>query len=568
MSGLLSFVFLLETAFLFEAAFVRTAHGQVCDPGMIMNTTGACTCIRNVSGVACVNDKPLLAACHCQYYDNLTSNTIIGSCAYTCFHNQQPGLTFFPLTENSMKQQCHKFNREGLFCGKCQEDYALPVYTYSLLCTHCKHTQILKYIAVAYLPLTCFLVAIIVFKSSILSPLMYTFVTISQAIGDSSQLKLILLGMQNSSGVELHVVKAARIILAFFGIWNLDFFRTLYPPFCLKRNITAVEISALDYGVAFYPLVVIMIMYFFAVLHSRGCRVVLLIAYPFTRFGQQIEIRNSLVHAFATFFVLSYQKLLRVSTDILIPAPVHVIHANGTVEYHMLKYLYYDPTTKILKGTHLIMACIAATTLLALAIPILILMFYQCSQQRIEYICPVRQDTFHTFIDVFQGDFKDGTNGTRDCRYFSSVYLLTRFAFVIAYVCTLDGYFFVIGIFIVASVALAMLLIQPYKKWKHNMVNVVLLVMLSLWYVALLGTNVATVYVYMSLAYAMACVIPLLLLLYAFSLLIYRFCYQRTFLQTACVKLIKGTIQWIRRKDQQALSNAPFGESRPLINRE
>jgi len=44
-----------------------------------------------------------------------------------------------------------------------------------------------------------------------------------------------------------------------------------------------------------------------------------------------------------------------------------------------------------------------------------------------------------TFTDAFQGCFKNGTNGTKDCRYFAAVYLMTRIFLYATYALAYEG---------------------------------------------------------------------------------------------------------------------------------
>ena len=39
----------------------------------------------------------------------------------------------------------------------------------------------------------------------------------------------------------------------------------------------------------------------------------------------------------------------------------------------------------------------------------------------------------HAFMDAFQGCYKDGTNGTRDCRYFAGLQLVLRLLFPVIF---------------------------------------------------------------------------------------------------------------------------------------
>jgi len=68
----------------------------------------------------------------------------------------------------------------------------------------------------------------------------------------------------------------------------------------------------------------------------------------------------------------------------------------------------------------------------------------------------MRWHALHIFIDSFQGCYKDGTNGTRDCRYFAGVYLTTRLLLCIVFALTLGVYYYAAGT--VVLIAIAMLL--------------------------------------------------------------------------------------------------------------
>ena len=113
------------------------------------------------------------------------------------------------------------------------------------------------------------------------------------------------------------------------------------------------------------------------------------------------------------------------SFDLLIPT--HVYNMNGSV---VGIYLYYDASIEYFGNEHLPYAILAAFLVLIFIIfPILLLLLYpmQCCQKCLGH-CRVRWHALHTFIDAFQGCFKDGANGTRDCRYFADP-TLTLFFF-------------------------------------------------------------------------------------------------------------------------------------------
>ena len=112
-----------------------------------------------------------------------------------------------------------------------------------------------------------------------------------------------------------------RILGTIYGIWNLDFFRSLYTPFCLHPSLTILQVMTLDYIIAAYPLVLIFLMYALVDMYSHNYQPVVFVLRPFhfcfTRFRHQLNIRTSLVDAFGTFFSLSYIKFFSTSMDLL-----------------------------------------------------------------------------------------------------------------------------------------------------------------------------------------------------------------------------------------------------------
>ena len=122
----------------------------------------------------------------------------------------------------------------------------------------------------------------------------------------------------------------AKVLFALYGIWNLDFFHTLLPHICV--NVDTLQALALDYAVAVYPLILLVVAYILIQACTCNLKVMSSMCRPFRwcteHFRSQWNVRTSIVEAFATFLLLSYVKFFSVSFDILIPT--HVYHVNGS----------------------------------------------------------------------------------------------------------------------------------------------------------------------------------------------------------------------------------------------
>ena len=93
---------------------------------------------------------------------------------------------------------------------------------------------------------------------------------------------------------------------------------------------------------------------------------------------------------------------------------------------------------------------------------------YACFQQILNKI-GLNSLTLRTFVEVFQGPFKDGTNNTRDYRYFSGCILLVPLILNLTFLLTQSSmYYSVASVWILIYLTLH-LVFQPYKRSiNHN----------------------------------------------------------------------------------------------------
>ena len=129
--------------------------------------------------------------------------------------------------------------------------------------------------------------------------------------------------------------------MPFYSFWNLDLFRSVLPDICL--NVSTLQALALEYLVALYPLMLILLSYCIIVLHDRKFTPIVIMWKPlkkvFVLLRNKWDVRTSVVDSFATIYLLSYVKVLSVSTDLLAPTQVYKLNSN-IVMYG----LYYSPS--------------------------------------------------------------------------------------------------------------------------------------------------------------------------------------------------------------------------------
>ena len=440
-----------------------------------------CRCGSELQGaIHCVEGsfKTMLTACFCMSsYKKDPNITVVGACMYMCARRYELDTVHMCDLRQSTS------NREGQLCGQCRKGFVPPVYSYDWRCVKCLHDNFLKnlvkYCAVAFLPLTVFFVIVITFHISATSPSMNAFLLVCQVFTSPMQVRIV------SSSVHQDIW-LVPLFESLYGFWNLDFFRTVYSRFCLHPNMSTIEVLALDYIVAAYPLLLTAITYLLVVLHNRNCRLVVSLWKPFricfARLQGQWNTQTSLIEAFVSFLLLSYVKFLGVSFDFLVP--VHLYNVRGE---SMEPYLYIDGTVEYFGKQHLPYAILAILVLsIIIILPLLLLFIYPCHFfQNILNKCNLRGQALHIFMDAFQGCYKNGTDGTRDCRYFSAMYLLVRIFFFIVYAVTLSSSVimacFIVGVMLTLF-AILFTVVQPYKTSIYNVLDTILLANVALMY--------------------------------------------------------------------------------------
>ena len=208
--------------------------------------------------------------------------------------------------------------RRGRLCSQCQDMYYTSTYSYDFECMRCTSSvwrNTLRYIATAYFPLTLFFIVVVLFRISVASPHLNGIVAVCQFLSCPLHLRGIVQGTKHT---RMFVI--VKILATSYGIWNLDFFRTVIPPICLP--LSTLQTLALDYLVALYPLVLVLVTYALLTAYERGVGVVVLLCTPFHRCAVRLrkkwKLKHSIIDAFVTFLLLSYVKLLNTSIDFLI----------------------------------------------------------------------------------------------------------------------------------------------------------------------------------------------------------------------------------------------------------
>ena len=474
-----------------------TAEDVFCPPWFVQEPNSTqCKCGSAVGGlIECQYSPPYyyyvsLPVCYCMtaHIDCNSSTTILGSCPYSCVGN-------VPWSSDPQKLNAitceEKWNRAGPLCARCQEGFGPPVYSYDLSCIPCNATNItavVKFAAISFIPLTLFCLGIIVFRISATKPPLDILIFVSQILAAPQYMQIVQPKVLDESDFLPKPVHDMcwKLFAAFFGVWNLDFFRSFYPSLCFSSHMTSLQATFLEYTIGLYPLLMIAVIYVIVQLYDRCCTTMRhnCRLYCCTPILRRFEIRSALIDAFATFLILAYVKIGYTSVSILEPTVVHT--PDGAYKL----YAYADASMEYMGTEHRKYALPAIfITVIFTVLPLLYLVLFPltCFQRGLNF-CGCRCLTLRIFADAFQGCYKDGTEGTRDNRWFSGLQLSMRLAIVVIFEIERHHSTMIILAMILVIVYLAMIeTMQPYKRHRNIYIYFkinapsVLLLSLSLW---------------------------------------------------------------------------------------
>ena len=279
-----------------------------------------------------------------------------------------------------------------------------------------------------------------------------------------------------------------------YDIWRLQFFGIFQEKICLSPHLGILQSLSLSYLEAVYPLVLIGLVSQCVWLYEKGFKVIVCICRPLhsllARFQQKFNIQRSLIHAFASFILLSYSRFISVSFILLnrTTLTTHdgrtfgpkygVVFVNGTIPYLSATHVPY-----VILSVLILMTFVAIPPLL-LVVPSLnrnlsiihkkwpriIPTCEHCASTK----CHCNWPKLTAFLEAFHGCYKNSTSSTGgtpefDYRWCAGFYLLLRVVIFFIYAFSSDlftSYFF--QQFLWIGCILLFLLLRPYRNDFYN----------------------------------------------------------------------------------------------------
>ena len=324
---------------------------------------------------------------------------------------------------------CAPLNSKGLACSECIDGFGRSILSQEFRCSDCTNAWygVPLYLFMEFVPITIFFFIILFFQISMTSAPMLAYVFYSQ-IGVSTLLRL-----QNNSFEAGYTTNFISIVITFYGFWNLDFFRYVLPPFCVSPKLQRIHVVTLYYISTFYPLCLIGITWFSIKLYTCDIK---LITWLWKKLKQSLSNFNSikfkgnysLIDVFATFFLLSYAKLIFTTFSISAYGITYNLNNSTLVSTF---HVETDPSIAFFSKEHLPFIIISIAIFLVAVNPLtLLLALYPVQGFRsVLFKCPLRNHTkasLNIFVEKFYSCYRDGLNGGRDMRSLASLYFYLR----------------------------------------------------------------------------------------------------------------------------------------------
>ena len=481
-SVLCEFLYLLLLICSCEASFQN--HSKTCPSTWIYKS---CACGSSLGGaVICNQDTQNVSLLmgYCMTYDNATGLALVGRCPYdVILHTHLVKKIYIPLPQNPLdlnEAVCGgPMNREGMLCGNCRNNFGPGVFSKDFNCYDCSdsyHGWPL-YLCFELFPVTVLFFIVLVFHVRVTSASMNSFILISQII-----VAVYSYNPPIGTYPSQTILDLEKILLVCYGFWNLDFFRQVIPSFCISGKVNDLHAVTLQYLAVLYLLCLTALTYICIELHGHNLRPIVWLWRPlhkyFIYFRRTWNPKASIIDAFATFLLLSYSRVLLASFELMYPS--HVYNIKGK-EIAGSPVVYYGGHIEYFSSDHLPFAipAIAVLATIILFPPLLLILYPTKPFQKCLGYRRRRWHGLDTFADAFQGCYKDGTNGSHDCRYFAGLYLILRIALFASHISTSSWMGNTVPGIIFLCASIGSLAVRPYKDDKFNILDGVMMALLA-----------------------------------------------------------------------------------------
>eukprot|EP00731_Ephydatia_muelleri_P006440 Em0003g688a len=401
-----------------------------------------------------------------------------------CLYNESDQFIQIPhgATQTMGDFLCNDTRRMGILCGQCQPGNAPSINSgaagFASDCVPCdgQSSKInwVYYLLAIYAPLLVVFLVIIVFNIRLTTGPMNSFILFAQVISST-------LDINQQGAAPLNVVYG-KGTTAFqksyqipYNLFNLNLFGNLLPPFCLHENMSSSDVLVLRYAEGFFPVLIIVVI--LLLLRCQRCSKVSARLSSFCGPHHRIyRIGTSLVHAFAAFVLLSYNRLCQ--TTVFLLAPVALLNPFLKA---VDERIFFQGEYQVWDSYYVVHYKLPAylVTVLLIAAPFALFHYPVKWVERLVSKVNCLRNVYPSasiaiLLDTFQGCYKDNR------RYFAGLYLALRLLLFYAYLLpTFMSTLLVQQVIIIVYIFLLSVL-KPYKDNRLNILDVVIFTNMAL----------------------------------------------------------------------------------------
>ena len=401
------------------------------------SSSGYCICASEVIGqIQCdqLNQKSYLRVAGCVFYDSDKDEVVAARCPFLPANSSSIKF-LLPSNVNDLNEYvCGIFHREAKdpICGKYTGNTGPSIYSVGSQCVPCRPINVVYYLLLQYAPITLLFLVVLLLKLNITAAPMSIYVLFCNVIVFYCKCVLPfyteLYGSSNS-----YIVGLVKLVASLSAVWSFDALFFIAPPLCMSKHLEEIYMPLIEFVAILYPFILLLLTYIVIQLHFYNFKPIVTlwgVLHRFIkRFHRNWEPTASLIQTFSSLFFLSYAKFNFIICQSLLQATL--MTEDGRVTSRLA---YIDPTLSFLSKKHVYMLTFSAFVLTFLySPPILLLTIYPTSLYRkiSERIRPRWRIGIKTFVETYQGCYKDSTNGTRDYRAISGCIFATGFFLVL-----------------------------------------------------------------------------------------------------------------------------------------
>ena len=437
---------------------------------------------------------------YCISYNQKVNSIFGGRCPYNFFRECDKLIISSNLSE-MQENMCGRYKRRGRLCGLCMDGYG-PSMSSTLQCIKCPLGWF-KYFMIQTFPSIILLLIIMIFNVQFSKSPWNVWILFCQVI---------FYGIDYDSTLRRDTIRVSNVVLydslitlfGFFsldhGIFRIDLFST---NLCIdSSSLKGIHLMMLKYVEAAIPLFLIIIVYVSVSLYNRNFKPFVfvwnLIRRMVTSLCSQRCLRRAdpyinIANTFAAFLNLIYTKILFISLNLLIPNKVYEVRGDQVIEKWTL---YYDPTVEYFQHEHIPYAITAMLILSVFVIlPIILFVLYPFKPfvLFLKFILRSKWHSLNYFMDIFQGWFKNGVEGTSlDYRFVSAIFPILKVA-VSVWVLVFTGILYrgshvwLLPSMVFQVTGLFFAVFWPYKRAIMNHFDAVLIWLLGVSFLMLVG---------------------------------------------------------------------------------